>query len=211
MNGGDNGFPSGNGENTQLLEMFMCSLQTNIGHWVLIPAYLIRCYWHYFSSPVQYSPFHFSPRANALPSKIKKKKLSEELYYLINRQNFNDVSLTLMLKTLDKERKWRSITESASLNWMACLSTLLTECGRLSGWKWFTVSSLLDGMWISGRTDLYFLHFLSLFFSHFYCKKWTQKRNATCQATCQCLLSQLCWQFLIKKKVCNTHLIKAMS
>lgn len=52
---------------------------------------------------------------------------------------------------------------------------------------------------LAGLTCISYIS-LSLFFSHFYCNKWTRKRNATHRATCQCLLSQLCWRFLIKRK-----------
>lgn len=156
MNGGDNGFPSGNGENTQL-SWAVCSESC----FLLISLGVIG-----ITCRLRYStPLSIFSKGQCTSFQKKKQQLSEELYYSINRQNFKHASLILVLKTLDKERKWRSITESASLNWMACLSTLLTECGGLSGWKWFTVSSLLDGIWI-WQDWLVFPTFLSVFSSH---------------------------------------------
>lgn len=48
-------------------------------------------------------------------------------------------------------------------------------------------------------------------FPHIYCNKWTQRRNVTYPAICLCLLSQLPWQFLLKRHVCDAHLSKPVS
>lgn len=131
------------------------------------------------------------------------KKNYEKLYHLITAKTSTCVHYTDVKNR--RKIKWRSITK-ISKPWRN-----VSDRGGFTGWKWVIVSSSLDGIWISGRTDSYFLHSLSLCFFHFWHYKWTQTRNVTRKATCQCLLSQQSGLFFIKKMFSNTHLIEPMT
>ena len=161
MKGVDNGFPPGNQREQTAAWMFLCSLQTNIQateSWSLLISLGVID----ITCPLQYStpppPSNFSKDQHSSSQKVIWSTLA------FNKStNVQPCVYSPHVKNIRQKKvrinNWIS-RPRPSLS--AVQRTREAQISDLRGRKWFTVFSFLDGIWVSGRNDLYFQHFLSL-------------------------------------------------